>query len=265
LWTIIRRALIYANESGKHAATRKFKTNPPFGGGKTNKMRKLMFSVAAVVAFTAMVAAAAGLFQNPNNWRILDRVTLPNGNVNFATRHPDAIPGGGVSFPLLDESEGYTSYLLGNYNRDLTGKTITAVVDVDATDGTIFVSSDGCTATVGLEFQATSAGTYDYNDYWWSTDRRSLADLLAGGTLVASLADRSQWINQSGKSATDTTEDWVQWQGDVVHMSPYDGFTKAMKKVKEVSLSFGGCGYARGVAVETGTASFDLLSFSITP
>src|SRR5665811_2061148 len=68
------------------------KLNPPSGGGKTNKMRKLMFSAAAVVASTAMLAAAAGLFPHPNNWKILDRVTLPNGNVNFATRHPDANP-----------------------------------------------------------------------------------------------------------------------------------------------------------------------------
>jgi hypothetical protein len=92
---------------------------------------------------------------------------------------------------------------------------------------------------------------------------------MSDGTLVASLteADRANWINQSGRPATDTTEDWTQWQGDIVHMSPYDGFTKAMKNVKEVSLSFGcACFYAGGVAVsETGTASFDLLSFSVTP
>jgi hypothetical protein len=229
-------------------------------------MRKLMFSAAAVVAFTAMVAAAAGLFQNPNNWKILDKVTLPNGNVNFATRHPDAIPGGGVSFPLLNESDGYTSYMLGNYNKDLTGKTITAVVKVVATSGTTFVSHDDCLAEVGLEFQDTSAGTYDSNDYWWYQPRPSLESLTSGETtLVAPLADRANWINQSGKPATDTETDWTEWQGDVVHMSPYDGFTKAMKNVKIVSLSFGGCGYASGVAVSSGTASFDLLSYSITP
>jgi hypothetical protein len=84
-------------------------------------------------------------------------------------------------------------------------------------------------------------------------------------TLVAPLADRANWINQSGRNALDTTVNWVEWQGDVVHMSPYDGFTKAMKNVKIVSLSFGGCGYASSVAVKTGTASFDLLSFSIAP
>jgi hypothetical protein len=248
------------------------KPNPSSGGGKTNQVRKLMFSAAAVVASTAMVAAAAGLFPNPNNWKILDRVTLPNGNVNFATRHPDANPSGGISFPLLDESQGYTSYMLGNYNKDLTGKTITADVKVVATSGTTFVSDDSSPcdeiATVGLEFQDTSAGTYDSNDYWWYQQRVSLSDLMTGtATLVAPLADRANWINQSGKPATDLETDWTEWQGDVVHMSPYDGFTKAMKNVKIVSLSFGGCGYARGVAVETGTgtASFDLLSFSIAP
>src|ERR1035437_1083197 len=154
-------------------------------------MRKLMFSAAAVVASTAMVAAAAGLFPNPNAWKILDKVTLPNGNVNFATRHPDAIPGGGISFPLLDESQGYTSYLLGNYNKDLTGMTITADVHVEATPGTTFVTRDvpPCTATVGLEFQDTAAGTYDSNDYWWYVPRVNLADLMTGMVpLVAPLA-----------------------------------------------------------------------------
>lgn len=236
----------------------------------TNNMRKLMFSAAAVVALT-MLAGAADLFHNPNGWRILDRVTLPNhGDWKFATRHPDAIPSGGISFPLLNESQGYTVYMLANDNKDLTGKTITAIVRVDAESGTTFVGRGLCddrTATVGLEFQDTSAGANDSNDYWWSIDRPSLASLMNGGTLVASLADRANWINQDGRPATDTTEDWVQWNGEIVHMSPYDGFTKAMKNVKEVSFSFGdGCYYACGVAVSgTGTASFDLLSFSITP
>ena len=73
-------------------------------------------------------------------------------------------------------------------------------------------------------------------------------------------------INQSGTSATDTTEDWILWQGDFVHMSPHDGFTKAMKNVKEVSLSFG-CtnAYARGVAITGVTGSFELNSYTITP
>ena len=230
-----------------------------------------MFSAAALVALT-MLAAAADTLHNPNSWRILDRVTLQHGNWNFATRHPDAIPSGGISFQLLNESQGYTVYMLANDNKDLTGKTITAIVQVDADSGTTFVGRGLCddrTATVGLEFQDTSAGPNDSNDYWWSTDRPSLVSLMNGGTLVASLteAGRANWINQDGLSATDTTEDWVQWNGEIVHMSPYDGFTKAMKNVKEVSLSFGdGCYYACGVAVSgTGTASFDLLGFSVTP
>ena len=114
------------------------------------------------------------------------------------TRHPDALPGGGMTFPLLDESEGYTSYLLLNHNRDLTGKTITANV---TTNGGSFVAnpSGGCdsTATVGLEFQDTSAGTYDSNDYWWSIDRRTLNSLIGGGILTTSLADRTQWMSST--------------------------------------------------------------------
>ena len=47
--------------------------------------------------------------------------------------------------------------------------------------------------------------------------------------------------------------------------SPYDGFTNALKNVKEVGLSFGGSGYARGVALDGGTASFQLNSFTVSP
>ena len=230
-------------------------------------------SGALILGALAIPAFAGDLFQNANNWKILDRVVLPNGGVNFMTRHPDALPVGGTTFSLLKASQGYTSYQILNYNKDLTDKTITAVVKANLGFGSFVANPAGCSsggvAAVGIQFQDTSAGAYDSNDYWWSTDRRNLDTLGSSTTLTASLAnaDRSGWINQSGKPATDGTEDWVQWQGDIVHMSPYDGFTKAREDVKEVNLSFGDqCAYARGVAVsEVGDASFDLESFTITP
>ncbi len=124
-----------------------------------------------------------------------------------------------------------------NYNVDLTGKTITATASWGA--GTYKTrGAEGSGAYVRIEFQDTASGPYDSNDYWWCTQSLDL-NTVTSGTLTASLANRSIWINQSGKSALDTTEDWVQWQGDVVHMSPYDGFTQAMKNVKQISLSFG--------------------------
>lgn len=223
-------------------------------------------TVAATAKYLNVTVLSSTLF-GPN-WKILDRVTLPNGSVNFMTRHPDANSTGGISFPLLDESVGFTSYMLTNWNADLTGKTITTNVKTFLGSGIFIANPTDCSGgipTVGIEFQRTSAGAYDSNDYWWSTDRKSMETLLVGGTLTGDLNDRSNWINQSGKSATDHEKDWTEWQGDVVHMSPYDGFTRAMKEVKEISFSFGACGYARGVATEGGSGTFTLNNFSVTP
>jgi hypothetical protein len=90
---------------------------------------------------------------------------------------------------------------------------------------------------------------------------------VSTGSLSASLAERTLWTNQSGKSATDTTQDWVEWQGDIVHMSPFDGFTKAMKNVKQLGLSFGNTcsSYASGVALDGGTGMLQLHTFSLAP
>ena len=65
---------------------------------------------------------------------------------------------------------------------------------------------------------------------------------------------------------TDTTQDWVQSQGDVVHMSPFDSFTKAMKSVKQLGLSFGNqCSYASGVAIVSRAGDFTMNIFTVTP
>ena len=58
----------------------------------------------------------------------------------------------------------------------------------------------------------------------------------------------------------------MQWQGDVVHMSPYDGFTKVMKGVKQLGLSFGSaCSCARGVAIDGAAGTFTMNIFRVTP
>ena len=118
-------------------------------------------------------------------------------------------------------------------------------------------------AYVRFWFQDVASGQYDSNDYWWCTQSLYL-NSLTSGSLTAALSDRTIWINQSGKPATDTTEDWLQWQGDVVHMSPYDGFTKAMQQVKQLGLSFGSAGsYASGVALDGKSGTFTVSSFTI--
>jgi len=211
----------------------------------------LLLSVMIVPAF-----ASAGLGKN---WKVY--------NVKPATSSfwdINKLDSNG-SFPIQQfvspTTGSFAVYVLNNYNLDITGKTLTS--DMSWTSGTYETRSETCTgAYVRFEFQDVTAGRYDSNDYWWSTVNLNLnASTL--GTLEASLADRTLWTNQSGKSAIDVTENWKQWQGDIVAMSPYDGFTKAMQNVKQVGLSFGSCGYASGVALDGKTGTFTMSDFDI--
>jgi hypothetical protein len=167
-------------------------------------------------------------------------------------------------FVAADSGE-FAVYLESNYNFDITGKTITANVSWDPGQ---FVTrgpaADG--AYVRVEFQDVASGNYTSNDYWWYSG--SALDLNAGtgGTLIAPLGDRAHWSNICGKSATDETAhpgpNCVG--GTDPAISPYDGFTNAMKHVKVVSLSFGRkSAYASGVAVVGGSSAFTLSSFTI--
>ena len=238
------------------------------------KNRLLILGIFALLLVT--VAPASAIVLNGAQWRILDRVQLPNGNWNYATRHPYNLDGGitGVAFPFLTPTDGYTNYMILNYNKDLTGKTITASINIDAVPETTFTYR-GCPGanapSVRIEFQSTSAGKYTPNDYWWSADSANLASIINNPDILiveakTDVLNRAKWTNIAGKPATDTTEPWTNYDGTIETVSPYDGYTNALKDVKEVTLSFGGgsC-YANGVAVtDGGSATFELLSFGIS-
>ena len=113
-----------------------------------------------------------------------------------------------------------------------------------------------------------ASGNYTSNDYWWNTNNLNL-NAVSSGILTGDLTDRSQWTNVCGQSATDMTAhpgpNCVGGTDPAV--SPYDGFSNAMKNVKEVNLSFGRASrYASGVAVlDTDSAEFNMTSFTVTP
>ena len=88
------------------------------------------------------------------------------------------------------------------------------------------------------------------------------------GTLTVSLNDRANWMNVCGQLANDPTPhpgpNCVGGTDPAV--SPWDGFTNAMKNVKQLGLSFGNASrYASGIAVFGGTGSFQMSSFTVTP
>jgi hypothetical protein len=226
------------------------------------KISRLVVPLLVVLVLTlSTVSAFAGDFA-VKNWRVYNvkPATASYWDINKA--HETS---GSLTFPIQRfESKttgSFAVYFLANYNVDLTGKTMYA--DASWTAGTYETRGDCLGAYARFEFQDTTAGFYDSNDYWWAPAGLDLNNATSG-EITASLDDRSQWINQSGKSALNRTEDWQQWQGDIVHMSPYDGFTKAMKNVKQMGLSFGnGCSYASGVAMKDGTGTFTVNSFTI--
>lgn len=228
-----------------------------------------------VIVFCAGAAAAEDLAvdQRANQWKVY--------NINAATyvyhiQKPASLAAGGMEFPLLDKADGwFTNYLLANPGtKDISGKTITATVNLAATAGTLFYTrsttcpNSGVDAYVRLEFQDVTAGNYGPNDYWWSTGDNSLnlSSLAIGGPQMLSIstADRAKWTNIAGRPATDTTAPWTNYDGTIQTVSPYDGFTDALKKVKQIGLAFGSsCRYASGVATDGGSGTFQLLNYRV--
>jgi len=196
-------------------------------------------------------------------------------NIDAATLKWDidkaaALPGGVAQFPfeqfMSTSSGSFAVYLLNNFNSDITGKTISANV---AWDQRVYrtrgLASDG--AYVRLEFQDVGNGDFVSNDYWWYSVKLDL-NLATSGTFTAALTDRTLWTNICGQSATDIVAHPGPncTGGTDPAVSPFDGFTNAMKNVKLVGFSFGRAGsFASGVAVNVAPASFRLKSFTITP
>jgi hypothetical protein len=229
----------------------------------------------ALVVFA--IATPASAADPGKNWRVYNvkPATSSFWDINKTQAYTGGI--GLLQFPIQQfDSEitgSFAVYLLNNYNVNITGQTLTATASW--TGGSYLNRSVSGSAYVRLEFQDVTAGPYTSNDYWWSTGTAAplALDLNAGtsGTLTASLteAGRAQWTNLCGQSATDTTVyagPDCGLGGTYPAVSPYDGFTNAMKNVKQLGLSFGNASrYASGVALDGGTGIFRVQSFTITP
>jgi hypothetical protein len=235
---------------------------------------RILIAIGCMVALLLLMAAPAfgggssGDLVN-KTWKVYNAKAGTTSSWVWDVNKASKATGGGVKFtvqPFVSSTNGsFVAYLLLDYNVDLTGKTISAKANWGgAPYQTRWTSLGYPGAYVRLEFQDTT-GAYNSNDYWWSTDTLDL-NALTGGTLTVSTADRSHWFNQSWKLASDTTQDWLEWQGDVVHMSPYDGFTKALMQVKKIGLSFGSLtgSAASGIAVDGASTTFTLGSFVVT-
>ena len=227
-----------------------------------------VLSVFALLVTFAFATPAAAQDISNKNWRVF------NINENVAKvwdiNQAQSLNTGGVGFSFYQLSTGwFTVYLNTNYG-ELTGKDhITALSSWTPSAQYINRSLTPGDAYFRLYFQSAQ-GNYDSSDYWWSTDSCNLNDLTAalGCNLTVSLNDRIHWTNLCGQSATDhTVYPSANCVGgiDKPSISPYDGFTRAMRNVKDVGLSFGrSARYASGVANGgAGSASFQLNSFGV--
>jgi hypothetical protein len=228
--------------------------------------KRILFVVIMAMAIVSLVASPvfAGDFA-VKNWRVFN--VMPD-----TAKYWDINPvknSEGIQFPIQQfdtkTTGSFAVYFLANYNFNLTGKTMTT--SVSWTQGTYETRGTAPGAYVRFWFQDVASGPYDVNDYWWSTVSLDLNTLSSSsGQLLASLGDRTLWTNMAGLPATDDTTEhyYAPWNNSTAKDTPYDGFTKAMKNVKQLGLSFGSsASYASGVAFDGGTGMFNVSSFTI--
>jgi hypothetical protein len=239
-------------------------------------MKKIL---AAMTAALMMVALAGSALAAPPTTSLMGQAwkvyNVKPATSSFWDINKVKLDASGLTFPIQQfqskTTGSFAVYLLNNYNKDITGQTLSA--EMNWTSGTYETRSTVSPgAYVRFEFQDVTAGPYNSNDYWWSTGTTNLNIVLdlnavTSGTLTASLSDCTLWSNQNGLSACDTTTvNWTDWQGNLIAESPAVGFANAMKNVKQLGLSFGSSGtYASGVARDGGAGIFTVSAFTVTP
>jgi hypothetical protein len=245
------------------------------GGKKGIRSKTAAVSVAvasAVMAFMLTPAFASAAPSVGSNWRVFNfKPATSQWDIDKA--QSDGSGGFQFTFPQFQtpSTGSFAVYLANNYNVSLTtSQTITA--DANWTTGPYATRSDPTVspgAYARAEFQDVASGNYTSNDYWWYGADRLDLNTTSSDTLTAPLSDRANWTNICGQSAIDPIPhpgpNCVGGTDPAV--SPSQGFTNAMKNVKQVSLSFGSLSrYASGVAaVGTDSATFDMTSFTVAP
>lgn len=226
----------------------------------------LMVALASSTAFAAKPSTTSLMGQA---WRVqyvmpatsafwdINKVKLASGNLTFPIQQFDSKSTG-----------SFAVYFTNNYNAGLTeSQTLTTTANWSPgsyeTRSTVFPGAYG-----RIWFQDVASGPITSNDYWWYSGSSLDLNGSTSGTVTAPLSDRAHWSNICGQLATDTNTyagpNCVGTTDPAV--SPYDGFTNAMAKVKQLGLSFGSLGsYASGVARDISAGTFSVSAFTVTP
>ena len=236
-----------------------------------------LFTVLALLSSTALVYASAPSEPNMvgSQWAVYEETTLPNGGLNFyPATHAITVPTGGVEFQMPDatgSSPTYVNYIMDTFTTSLaTSNVLIATINVVSSSTTIFEGDAFggenvvTPAFVRLFFQSNlpSSNTSscvgigsNVNNYWWAnpTDGSQGSYTFvtggSGGQLTLSVPlNPADWSNICGQYGS----------------SSQAGFAAAIQNIKEVGLSFGsGNFFASGVGVD-GSATFQLVSFTIS-
>ena len=231
-----------------------------------------LFSTLLAITLLSMtgVAFASSSPNSPTQWAIFGETTQPNGMLNF---HPI---GHGMGFAIPDvtsSSPSVVNYLLDTYQVPLTeANTITASFTVTTSStGTVVQGnplwagapyhSPVSPAFVRLFIEANlpndhsaTCASGNVENYWWA-DVESYTFVNGGtsGTVTMTVSlENANWSGICGNPAS----------------SNIPAFDNALAHIHYVGLSFGsGNFFADGVGVNgaTGTATFTLVSYTITP
>jgi hypothetical protein len=141
----------------------------------------------------------------------------------------------------------------GGPHTSLNHKTITATFAIEgAGTFTYYGDPDGCNTPANTRLYFNTNGPFAYTNFWWSNP--SSATLTAPTTAnvqVIAIVEPAEWSDWNGKRGTED-------------LATIAAFEAAASDPDIVGLSFGGgCFFENGVGMDTGYATFRLISYTI--
>jgi hypothetical protein len=221
--------------------------------------KALSLGAAALLVLTLAAPVAADNFSQGTganaapNWKVYN---YNSSGQAYATTVATA-SSAGIGFNFL--SAPNTAFFMTGQQKDLlgdlSGKTITATFTISASSDPAFTyyGAPGDCGLVGpsvrLFFEGNMTGPLAYTKYWWSNPYSDTLASLVGNTLTLSVqVVPSNWSDWNGHGGSDELA----------------GFAAAAADVSTIGLSFGGgCFFANGVGMSSGSASFLLTSYSV--
>ncbi len=157
----------------------------------------------------------------------------------------------GAAYLATTQGSQSKSGLLG----DIYGKTVSATFTVTGTSPVFWYNTAdnpcGTPSSVRLFFQTRNkGGSFVETNYWWSNPISY--QLASDGTAITlnAVVSGANWSDLYGHFGTGTYA---------------SGFEHAASNVTMIGLAFGGgCCFANGVGLQSGTATFHLDSYNVT-